>query len=521
MSNLSFSTKAATAANETVPLDVDVTGSSIVIEFSDREDFANVVLTKSSTGAGRSVTISLSATDVDTLKGGSYRIKSNGTVVAYGHVGYDLSAPGGFPSSDASVAALVGGSTATATRLKATLGSATVGNRLRRAAAASSRKDGLLPVMTTPPTVTAAGGTNPDASLTKSYRVSTGNIPSFRFTGGILSSSFYGSVYQTVYDVTMPSGTGGNTAGDATHYNYSWAVEFMTDAPKLLLRILTTGYIGLEVNDQLTSASAIAVGGAGGQYVTVDFTGAGGAAIRKIRVEFALSSGFDGVYVGPTYSVWPTTSETNLRIASVGDSVCGSTGATQAGTPWQKVCGKILGWADTRQVAFGGSGFVVPGSYNTFGSARRVADVVLHNPDVLLISATGNDNNQPGIQTSALAAFQAYRTALPAVPIVVTGVDTFLGTGNISAALAAQKATETAVKTAFDQWADPNSWFIPIYNSPDGPWHSGNSTTGATNGSGISDRLTADGTHPNDLGHQWFGARVASAFRTISLPNIV
>jgi lysophospholipase L1-like esterase len=401
--------------------------------------------------------------------------------------------------------------------LKASLGSATVGNRLRRAAHGASRRDGLLPVMATPPTITT-GASIPDVALTKAYRVNAGQSNVFRFVGAIPIPGIYATNYQTFYSATKPSGSGGNTPGHSSTSTYGWAVEFYSDAPKVALRALgtSTGYM-VEVNDQPVSATVLAQAGTSGtQYMLLDFTSAGGAAIRKFRVEFTQASGWDGAYVGPTYNVWAPGSETNVRVVSVGDSVCASTGNTLPGGHWQSVAAKILGWTDVRQDAWGGSGFTVVGSGTVFGDPLRVADAVVSAPDLLTISATGNDNGQAGVQAAALAAFRAYRTALPAVPIVVTGVDTYPS----GTAMTTLQATETAVKAAFDQWADANSWWVPITTDPSGPWQFGSGSTAAPAGNGIADRLSGDGTHPNDLGHQYLGQRFSTAFRTLALPNI-
>lgn len=84
-----FTTKAATAITETVTLDHDVTGVALTIEFSDRSDFATVVLSKTATGAGKNVTFTLTATEVDSLKGGRYRAKAANVIHAFGAVHYD------------------------------------------------------------------------------------------------------------------------------------------------------------------------------------------------------------------------------------------------------------------------------------------------------------------------------------------------------------------------------------------------------------------------------------------------
>lgn len=422
---------------------------------------------------------------------------------------------------DAATAALVdNGSSTTSGALEAAYASSTVGNRLRRAAHSSTRKDGLLPVMAAPPAVTT-GSSNLDATLTRAYRTSTGQANCFRFTGGAVQAGpgAY-SGYYVAPVVTMPSGTGGNMPGSGGTKNvYQWSVEFFTDAPKVMLRLLTTASIQIEVNDQPVASTTTAIGGVGGtMYALLDFTSVGGSAIRKLRVEFNTASGFDGVYVGPLYSVWTPISETNLKVVTVGDSIDTGTGATMPNGAWQKVTGKILGWTDVRQVSFGGTGFTnVGGSLNVFGATQRVADVVSHAPDLLIITASQNDDGATAstITTAALAAFQAYRAALPNVPIVVFGAD-----AGSSGPSATRKANDSAVHSAFTQWSDPASWWIENVDDPAGSWQFGTGHVGATVGDGNRDRFGFDGAHPNDLGHQYLGYRFANTFRATVLPLI-
>lgn len=175
--------------------------------------------------------------------------------------------------------------------------------------------------------------------------------------------------------------------------------------------------------------------------------------------------------------------------------------------------GKMLGWTDVREVAVGGTGFINPSTYaSTFGDATRVADIVEANPDVIVVSATPNDNSYTAsaITAAALAAFQAYRTAMPKALIIVGGI--FPGsTGPGSTAL----ANENAVKAAFDQWADGNSWFIPVATDPTGSWIFGTGKVGAANNSGNSDLYvnSADTVHPSQDGHDYFARRWAAAIR--------
>ena len=74
-------------------------------------------------------------------------------------------------------------------------------------------------------------------------------------------------------------------------------------------------------------------------------------------------------------------------------------------------------------------------------------------------------------------------------------------------------AIDAAVQAAFAQWADPRSAFIPIASDAS-PWTFGTGYVGATNGSGNSDvAISADGTHPTDLGHVIYDQRATAGVR--------
>ncbi|TAK32334.1 MAG: SGNH/GDSL hydrolase family protein [Myxococcaceae bacterium] len=392
----------------------------------------------------------------------------------------------------------------------------TLGSKLRHAAAKAFRSNSVeLGTMASPPTI-ATGTSSLDGTLTQyRYVLSAANTAKYRLVGGLAQA--YSTAYITSTAVSLPSGTGGNTQGDATHSTWSWAVEFVTDAPTVQLRYLCSSLTYMvEVDDQPVSATGLAFPATSGTGFTLLTFGT--SAIRKIRVEFRQASAFDSAYVGPTYSLWAPGDEYNVRAAFVGDSVtAGSAGPTLAHGAWPKITGKLLGWSDTRQVALGGTGFTNNAStLNTFGAALRVADTVAHSPDLVVISASPNDDGASGgtLTAAALSAFQAYRAALPRVPIIVTGT-----TASSTGPNATRLANETAVKAAFDAWADRNSWWIPVSTDPSGSWDSGTGTTGATTGTGNRDRFGSDVTHSNDLGNVYLGRRMATAIKSLVIPN--
>lgn len=402
--------------------------------------------------------------------------------------------------------------------LSSTYGPRTPGSKLRRAAAKAYRADSLsLGVMATPPTITS-GLSNLDGTLTKSYRTVSDSALGYYRVSGAIATETVASVYTTGWSVSNPGGAGGNTAFDAAHSTWGWAIEWETDAPKVMIRLLNSSLKWMaEVDDQRVSATAQAYPGTSGTgYILLDFTSAGGSAVRKFRFEMCEASAFDGVYVGPTYTIWKPQDENGVIASVVGDSIEAGAGASAEFWAANKWLGKLLGWTDVRQVAFGGTGFVIPGSFNTFGSALRVADVVASAPDVLLVVPSQNDDNQAGLQSAMLATLQAYRTGLPTTPIVVLGAD-----AGSSGPSAARLTTEAAMLAAFNQWGDSRSFFVPCSNAADGSWFTGTGFVGSLSGSGNRDRFGYDSAHPNDLGHQWRAQRLAHALRMLVLPYVV
>lgn len=395
-----------------------------------------------------------------------------------------------------------------------------VGQRLRVAAASALGRNGVeLGAMASPPTITTGTSTALDASLTRAFRVGLANGDNgakYRITGGTkqLGLGAY-PAFALAPVLTMPGGSGGNLPGDATRQQLSWSVEFLTDAPDVMPRFLGSSLTYMvEVDDQPVSATGLAYAGTSGTVFTK--LAFGSSKTRKIRIEMQKGSGFDGVYVAPAYNVWLPRNENEVRVAVVGDSTGEGTGATLAAGAWPKALGKLLGWTDTRQLCFGGTGFDNPGSYTTFGSPQRIADVVATNPDLIVIAASQNDDSRPGLQASALATMQAYRAALPNVPIVVMGVDPAS-----SGPSATRLANEATVKAAFDAWGDRNSWWIPVAAAVDGPWQFGTATSVAgANGTGNRDRYAFDAAHTLDLGQINYALRANAAFRALVLPNL-
>lgn len=390
------------------------------------------------------------------------------------------------------------------------------GEKLRRAAIAARFRNSLeLPLMASPPTVTT-GTTPPDATLTKTYYFTAGAAANFAFRGG--TPAVFGGVYYRFPVVTLPTGAGN---ASATQNAAGWAVEFHSDAPKIQLYMLnagdTTGW-AVEIDGQAISASTIAYpAGSGSGYVLLDFTSAGGRAVRRIRVEGNQASAMRGVMVGTNSQVWAPADTEKITVASVGDSISAMTGATKPNGGWNQSLGKLLGWSDVRQVAIGGSGMVTAANGSTQGDATRVADVQAINPDVVLFMASTNDGGVTSatLRAAALAAFQAHRAACPKAVFIVGGI-----WAGGSGPNASHLQVEADIKAAFDTWADRNSYYVPIAADPQGSWVTGTSSTTNVGTDGNSSYYIGAAPHPSQEGHDYLAKRWATAIRALVLPAV-
>lgn len=382
-----------------------------------------------------------------------------------------------------------------------------LGARLRFASERAHGRNSLdLGVMSSPPTITH-GSATVDASLTKTYTV-TANPSVFATSGG--KPEVYATNFWIFPAVTLPNGVGGNIGNGNFNVN-SWAVEFMADATKVEIRCLNGASLRglmIEVDGQRVQASSIAWSSSTStMYTLLTF---GSRAIRHIRVECSEYSGFRAVAVGPTDAIWNPGGD-RLTMAVVGDSITAMTGAARPNGGFADSLGKLLGIADVRKAAIGGTGMINPGTANsTFGDAYRVADVVACSPDIIVIPASPNDTTYTAgqITAAALATYQAHRAANPDSLIIAGGL--FPGS---AAAAAGTIKIESAAKAAFDAWADPNSFWIPIVSDPDGPWVYGTGRVGAATGNGNADLYvsSADTVHPSQDGHDYYARRWAMA----------
>jgi lysophospholipase L1-like esterase len=322
----------------------------------------------------------------------------------------------------------------------------------------------------------------------------------FNFYGGLPTSDGVGCV-------KFPSSTVNNV-----YSPYVARVEVSTDAAKVQFKILDisgVAELNFIVNGRYVSGSVTTPGIGGFAYVTLDFTNAGGRAIRDIVME-SQGADFCALSVGPTESM-NKPAGTVLRLAVVGDSFTASGGMNPLFVGYVQILGDLLGIRDVWNLGVGGTGILTTGGQLT--CPQRLSDLVAAAPNIILLACGHNDqsNSPTAVQAGMLAWLQAIRAqpVLANVPIIVAPL-----WGNSSPSTA--QATETAMQAAVTAFNDPLVYFIRDANDPNGPKMTGTGCQASPSGTGNSDVYisAADCIHPYQAnygsqpeGGHWFYAQ--------------
>jgi lysophospholipase L1-like esterase len=265
------------------------------------------------------------------------------------------------------------------------------------------------------------------------------------------------------------------------------------------------------VNGQYVSTSPTVMSSSGVNYLTVDFTSAGGRAARLVTIESSAPAGFYGVYVGPTEGVYKPAGDI-VRLQVEGDSFASGAGATITQNGFVYVLGDCLGTQDIWSDGVGGSGYIASAGNTVTTFLQRVPDIIAANPDILVVCGGINDSGftPQAVQAAVYTYLKTLRAqaALAKTPIFITGA--WPGPTGPSAAIL---ATEAAIGAAVASMGDPYMFFIPVATDPNGSWISGVGYSGSPAGAGNSDVYTngANLPHTNDAGHFFLGSRLADA----------
>jgi lysophospholipase L1-like esterase len=362
----------------------------------------------------------------------------------------------------------------------------------RNAAIARTNNPRVNPVMTTPPTVTQSG--TPDAALTRTVNWNDSTASVYNFYGGKPTADI--ATFCAFNSVTL---NGGPSA-------FVWRVECAVDAIKVQFTVFNYGgtHCRFLVNDQYVAATQTTVTNTATSYITLDFTAAGGRAVRKIALEG------ENALVFQAFSVLPTESLTKpggpvSRMFVVSDSFGCAGGATERFKGFPQVLGDLLGIRDVWNGGVSGTGYLNQGAGQaTF--RQRLSDMTQAAPDIVL-SVGGHNDAGPSLLrdeiTAYLSAIRAQST-LRNVPIIIGGVN------GANQATATTIPLENAMAAAITAFADPLVYFVPEITGSAGPYFTGTGSTAGATGTGNCDvYISADAVHPNDAGHAYLAGRLA------------
>ena len=402
--------------------------------------------------------------------------------------------------------------------------------RIKRAAARSAAfnpEDGAADSTGITLTMEAAA----DATLTRIYTPRPANgAPELtatplsavcRFTGGRATID---TNLRYVFPVaSIAPATNGQLAtflpATPSYQAWGYEVETVTDATKVQVRMsgFTTHGVKVMVNGSFVSKTATAFQANGSSnYLTLVFTT---RELRTITILGMQNDEFVSIAVAPTSKLSKGAGQVDGVVAlhawdSFGEGIGATLPGLEAGT---KIMGRRMGWADSRQVSVGQTGFLSTASGTRSTLRQQIPfwfqvndDIAPERVDVLTIGHGYNDytNTPEAVQAEAALAFPACRAACPNALIIVFGVHSGKrGPDAQTLSIAA------AVKAAFDQWADPRSIYIADADSVS-PVMFGTGDSVTTNGSGNTDFNSTNDGHPTTKGHSDYGKRFEAELRS-------
>jgi hypothetical protein len=302
--------------------------------------------------------------------------------------------------------------------------------------------------------------------------------------------------------VAVTTGTQGgvancvSSAGNISPAPIWW--EFVTDAPQFAFHgAFGSSPWSMIVDGELTASTPRAA--AANSYLTVDWSGT-----RKLRhYKVYAGNGFQiaGIRVGVADTIYqPPGLGRRPLVGWMADSY-GQTGNTPVvgqelgGIPF--TVGLMLDWR-LRLDADGGTGWQTISGSNQAFSTRTALDSV---PLDAMVFAGGINDSATGLQASATARLQAFRTAQPNTPVLVLGPWSPSATSETS-----QASKWTALSAAAA--AVTNCTFIDNRG-----WITGTGKVTATAGDGNADvNISSDGTHPQvGVGDYYLASRFVRA----------
>ena len=344
-----------------------------------------------------------------------------------------------------------------------------------------------------------------DANLTQFIRVDT-NPEKFTHSAAI-GVEFNGR--QARLYTTTTVGTG-NVGTNKNQVQPSW--EFLTDAEDIALEIRQSSMYTIQIDDVFLSkaTSTIPSDGNNDNTVLLNFPG---KRTRKITINFSTSaSGFSGVYVLPTDSVWPV--DKTISMCIFGDSFSTGTSTNPAGLAWSSSIPKLFDIVDYQVSGLGGTGLINNAGDKLNYEQRFPTDCAYRDFDVVVVSASTNDGSetQGAIESAVDSLYTLIKTHQPNAAIIVTGAPR-----SVTTATQNTIDMEGWVLDRFNSKNDNALIAVPVLTSTAPPIY-GTGDTGNLQGDGNADvYVDVDGLHFNDAGHNyyavWLSRVIASAVR--------
>lgn len=371
-------------------------------------------------------------------------------------------------------------------------------------------------VMPSPPTVTDNGTTAP-AGQTNGYLLSVAaNLASVKYDGTWDAT-------QNVFKSSRIGPTGGNVGNNDGTFASSSRCRFLVEDVKVTFRLSGSARAyRFIVDGRYVDLSGLVPGATSGtRYYTLDFTSAGGRAIREITVETQLNQAVVGVYLSPTGKLHEA-SDPLIKSVALGDSWIVGTAATHLADAIDRVTADYLGWDCHMQSGASSTGWANPSTGYNFLQRVQNGDPAYNGAeiDVLWIRASLNDRNFSGaaITANSLAGMQKLRADYPNALILIEGAFPVAGAGGGTTSAV---QNEAAVKAAFGAWNDAFSIFVPITGALPAAPISGTGTPTTPTGSGNSDFLMANGdtshlsTVGSDVLGKWQAAQIESGLQDL------
>ena len=356
--------------------------------------------------------------------------------------------------------------------------------------------------MTSPPAMAWLGPLSSPAAPTNLTEIEPTN-PSFRFSCAHVTTwdnSYPHDLFQVAYGIT------------GAYAQLPYRVEFDTDASQFAISTLGTGgQYRLRVNGEYIALPASQGPSSDGNFywLTVSFPT---SERRATRME-SLGQAFGGIALQAADHVYGPANPLGPRCIVLGDSY------TEGLLCYAQRLADLMGW-EVWSSGVGGTGYLNPGAPGRVKFRDRVqSDVIDQNPDIVLVAGGLNDGSYDpqAVQAEAEALYSTILTNLPSTKLVVIGP--WWPRGNPPQFIL---DTRDAIKSAA---ASQGLYFIdPIVSTNveqvNVGWITGTGNVATPTGDGNADYyISADGTHPTDLGHQYLATRLAAALKPLVVPN--